>query len=178
MLGRIGGEEFLALLPDTDEEAAAHAAERLREAVEAAHGPVPITASVGYAVLEDGEAPDDLVRRADTALYAAKAARPEHGPRPCYPASSHMTMTAEEKAELTAKFGKDEKDTGATEVQIALLTSRINHLTEHLREHKHDHHSRRGLLMLVGRRRRFLNYLQRKDLEGYRSLIRELGLRR
>src|ERR671914_748680 len=87
-----------------------------------------------------------------------------------------MTMTAEEKAEITAKFGKDELDTGATEVQIALLTSRINHLTEHLREHKHDHHSRRGLLMLVGRRRRFLNYLQKKDLEGYRALIRELGL--
>ena len=58
---------------------------------------------------------------------------------------------------------------------MALLTHRINHLTEHLREHKHDHHSRRGLLMLVGRRRRFLNYLQKKDLEGYRSLIRELG---
>ena len=89
-----------------------------------------------------------------------------------------MTMTAEEKTELTAKFGKDEQDTGATEVQIALLTRRINHLTEHLREHKHDHHSRRGLLMLVGRRRRFLNYLQKNDLEGYRSLIRELGLRR
>ena len=69
-------------------------------------------------------------------------------------------------------------DTGATEVQIALLTRRINDLTEHLREHKHDHHSRRGLLMLVGRRRRFLNYLQKKDLERYRSLIRELGLRR
>jgi two-component system cell cycle response regulator len=73
VLGRIGGEEFLALLPDTDEGAAAHAAERLREAVEAAHAPVPVTASVGYAVLEDGEAPDDLVRRADTALYEAKA---------------------------------------------------------------------------------------------------------
>ena len=67
---------------------------------------------------------------------------------------------------------------GATEVQIALLTRRINDLTEHLRTHKHDHHSRRGLLMLVGRRRRFLNYLQKKDLERYRSLIRELGLRR
>jgi small subunit ribosomal protein S15 len=89
-----------------------------------------------------------------------------------------MTLTAEEKSEITAQFGRDERDTGATEVQIALLTRRINHLTEHLREHKHDHHSRRGLLMLVGRRRRFLNYLQRKDLEGYRSLIRELGLRR
>jgi small subunit ribosomal protein S15 len=89
-----------------------------------------------------------------------------------------MTLTAEEKSEITAQFGRDERDTGATQVQIALLTRRINHLTEHLREHKHDHHSRRGLLMLVGRRRRFLNYLQRKDLEGYRSLIRELGLRR
>ena len=89
-----------------------------------------------------------------------------------------MTITLEEKAELVQKFGKDEQDTGATEVQIALLTQRINHLTEHLRAHQHDHHSRRGLLMLVGRRRRFLNYLQKKDLEGYRSLIRELGLRR
>ncbi len=87
-------------------------------------------------------------------------------------------MTPEEKREIVARFGKSEGDTGATEVQIALLTRRINHLTEHLREHKHDHHSRRGLLMLVGRRRRFLDYLQKKDLEGYRSLIRELGLRR
>jgi small subunit ribosomal protein S15 len=89
-----------------------------------------------------------------------------------------MTMTAEEKQELVTRFGKSETDTGATEVQVALLTHRINHLTEHLREHKHDHHSRRGLLMLVGRRRRFLDYMQKKDLEGYRSLIRELGLRR
>ena len=87
-------------------------------------------------------------------------------------------LTAEEKQEIVAKFGRSETDTGATEVQIALLTRRINHLTEHLREHKHDHHSRRGLLMLVGQRRRFLNYLQKKDLEGYRELIRELGLRR
>ncbi len=87
-------------------------------------------------------------------------------------------MTPEEKREIVARFGKSDADTGATEVQVALLTRRINHLTEHLREHKHDHHSRRGLLMLVGRRRRFLNYLQKKDLEGYRALIRELGLRR
>jgi small subunit ribosomal protein S15 len=87
-------------------------------------------------------------------------------------------MTPEEKREIVTRFGKTEDDTGATEVQIALLTRRINHLTDHLREHKHDHHSRRGLLMLVGQRRRFLNYLQKKDLEGYRSLIRELGLRR
>ena len=89
-----------------------------------------------------------------------------------------MSLTQEEKREVTEQFGKDANDTGATEVQIALLTARINHLTEHLREHKHDHHSRRGLLMLVGQRRRFLNYLQKKDLERYRSLIRELGLRR
>jgi small subunit ribosomal protein S15 len=87
-------------------------------------------------------------------------------------------MTPEEKREIVGRFGKTAEDTGATEVQIALLTRRINHLTDHLREHKHDHHSRRGLLMLVGQRRRFLNYLQKKDLEGYRSLIRELGLRR
>jgi small subunit ribosomal protein S15 len=87
-------------------------------------------------------------------------------------------MTPEEKREIVGKFGKDENDTGATQVQIALLTRRINHLTDHLREHKHDHHSRRGLLMLVGQRRRLLNYLQRHDLEGYRALVRELGLRK
>ena len=89
-----------------------------------------------------------------------------------------MTLTAEDKREITGRFGKNEEDTGATEVQIALLTRRINDLTEHLRAHKHDHHSRRGLLMLVGRRRRFLNYLQRTDLDRYRSLLGELGLRK
>jgi small subunit ribosomal protein S15 len=89
-----------------------------------------------------------------------------------------MTLTADRKRELTERFGKSEKDTGATEVQIAMLTERINHLTEHLRTHRKDHHSRRGLLMLVGKRRRFLNYLQRNDVEGYRRLIKELGLRR
>ena len=89
-----------------------------------------------------------------------------------------MTLTVEDKREIVGKFGRDQNDTGSTEVQVALLTARINELTEHLREHKKDHHSRRGLLMLVGQRRRLLNYLQKKDLEGYRSLIRELGLRR
>jgi small subunit ribosomal protein S15 len=89
-----------------------------------------------------------------------------------------MTLTAEEKQEIVTRFGSSPQDTGKTEVQIALLTRRINDLTEHLREHKHDHHSRRGLLMLVGRRRRFLNYLQKKDLDGYRRLVRELGLRK
>ena len=89
-----------------------------------------------------------------------------------------MSLTVEAKREIVQKFGKSEGDTGSPEVQIALLTARINHLTEHLREHKHDHHSRRGLLMLVGQRRRLLNYLQRKDLDRYRGLIQELGLRR
>jgi small subunit ribosomal protein S15 len=89
-----------------------------------------------------------------------------------------MSLTIERKREITAQFGANERDTGNTKVQIALLTERINHLTEHLRDQKKDHHSRRGLLMLVGRRRRFLNYLQREDLEGYRALIRELGLRK
>jgi small subunit ribosomal protein S15 len=89
-----------------------------------------------------------------------------------------MTLTVEAKQEIVTRFGRDQNDTGSTQVQVALLTARINHLTEHLREHKKDHHSRRGLLMLVGQRRRLLNYLQKKDLEGYRSLIRELGLRR
>jgi small subunit ribosomal protein S15 len=89
-----------------------------------------------------------------------------------------MPLTQERKQELIEKFGDSPTDTGKTEVQVALLTERINQLTDHLRSHRKDHHSRRGLLMLVGRRRRFLNYLQRQDLERYRSLIRELGLRR
>jgi small subunit ribosomal protein S15 len=87
-------------------------------------------------------------------------------------------LTTERKREIAAKFGADEKDMGSTKVQVALLTERINHLTEHLREADKDHSSRRGLLMLVGKRRRFLDYLQRRDLEGYRALIKELGLRR
>ena len=89
-----------------------------------------------------------------------------------------MALTKEAKQGATKQFGKHETDTGSPEVQIAMLTERINGLTEHLRTHKKDHHSRRGLLMLVGRRRRFLNYLQRTDLERYRSVLRELGLRR
>ena len=89
-----------------------------------------------------------------------------------------MTLTVDQKQEIVSRFGKSDNDTGSTEVQIALLTARINQLTEHLREHKKDHHSRRGLLMLVGQRRRSLNYLQKKNLDRYRELIRELGLRR
>ena len=88
------------------------------------------------------------------------------------------TLTADRKQEIVAKFGENAQDTGSTRVQVALLTARINDLTEHLREHKKDHHSRRGLLMLVGQRRRLLNYLQKSDLDGYRELVKELGLRK
>ena len=89
-----------------------------------------------------------------------------------------MTLTKTQKSEIVTEHRRSDADTGSTEVQIAMLTERINHLTEHLRTHRKDHHSRRGLLMLVGKRRRFLNYLQRNNLERYRELIKELGLRR
>ncbi len=83
-----------------------------------------------------------------------------------------------DKQSTISKFGSSDTDTGSTRVQIALLTDRIDHLTEHLKTHRKDHHSRRGLLMLVGKRRRFLDYLRDNDIEEYRSLIAELGLRR
>jgi small subunit ribosomal protein S15 len=89
-----------------------------------------------------------------------------------------MSLTAERKRELIDKYGRAEGDTGSTEVQVALLTERINELTEHLRSHTKDHHSRRGLLMLVGKRRRLLRYLESSDLERYRGLVADLGLRR
>jgi small subunit ribosomal protein S15 len=82
------------------------------------------------------------------------------------------------KREIIAEHAASEGDTGSPEVQVALLTRRINELTEHLRVHKHDHHSRRGLLLLVGRRRRLLKYLASKDITRYRALIQKLGLRR
>jgi small subunit ribosomal protein S15 len=84
----------------------------------------------------------------------------------------------DEKTGVIAAHRRHDTDTGSPQVQVAILTERINQLTEHLKEHKHDHHSRRGLLMMVGRRRRLLNYLQRVDLDGYRALIEKLGLRR
>ena len=89
-----------------------------------------------------------------------------------------MALTQERKQELVTQFGDNDQDTGSTRVQVALLTERINYLTEHLRSNTKDHHSRRGLLMLVGRRRRLLNYLRDSDLERYRAVLRELGLRR
>ena len=89
-----------------------------------------------------------------------------------------MSLTKQRKQELIDRFGRADGDTGSTEVQVALLTERINELTEHLRGHSKDHHSRRGLLMLVGKRRRLLRYPQSSDLDRYRTLVSELGLRR
>ncbi|MFO7263213.1 MAG: 30S ribosomal protein S15 [Bacillaceae bacterium G1] len=89
-----------------------------------------------------------------------------------------MALTQERKQEIIQRFRCHEKDTGSPEVQIAILTERINELNEHLRVHKKDHHSRRGLLKMVGQRRRLLNYLREKDVQRYRKLIEELGLRK
>ena len=89
-----------------------------------------------------------------------------------------MSISAERKQQLIAEYATHEGDTGSPEVQIALLTQRIKDLTEHFKTHTHDHHSRRGLLLLVGRRRRLLGYLADIDIERYRSLIKRLGLRR
>ena len=89
-----------------------------------------------------------------------------------------MGLTKDRKQELIDRFGRSAGDTGSAEVQVALLTERINELTEHLRTHRKDHHSRRGLLMLVGRRRRLLRYLERSDVDRYRAVVAELGLRR
>ena len=89
-----------------------------------------------------------------------------------------MALTAEQKQEIIAKYATHEGDTGSPEVQVALLSKRIADLTEHLKEHKHDHHSRRGMQLMIGDRRRLLDYLKRVDINRYRSLIERLGLRR
>ena len=89
-----------------------------------------------------------------------------------------MPLTSDVKKSLITEYGSAETDTGSAEVQIAMLSRRISDLTEHLKTHKHDHHSRRGLLLLVGQRRRLLNYLHRTDISRYRSIIERLGLRR
>ena len=89
-----------------------------------------------------------------------------------------MAISKERKAELIKQFGKNEKDTGATEVQIAILTEEINNLTEHLKNHIHDFHSKRGLQMMVGKRRSLLDYLKKTDLVSYRNTIEALGLRK
>ena len=89
-----------------------------------------------------------------------------------------MALTKERKAEIVEKFGKDSNDTGSIEVQIAILTEEINSLTDHFKEHKHDHHSKRGLLKKVGQRRSLLNYLIKHDVTRYRKVVKELGLRK
>jgi small subunit ribosomal protein S15 len=89
-----------------------------------------------------------------------------------------MALSKEDKIKLVGEYGESESDTGKTEVQVALLSERIKYLTEHLKEHKKDHHSRRGLLKLVGQRRRLLRYLEKKDITRYRQIIQKLGLRR
>lgn len=89
-----------------------------------------------------------------------------------------MTITKEEKAAIVKEFGKNEKDCGSTEVQIAILTKRINALTEHLKVHIHDFHSKRGLLMMVGKRRKLLDYLKENDVVSYRNLIEKLNIRK
>lgn len=87
-------------------------------------------------------------------------------------------MTKERKTEIIKNFGRDEKDTGSSEVQVALLTERINELTEHLKVHKKDNHSRRGLFKMIGKRRNLLNYLAKKDLPRYREIVKQLNLRK
>ena len=89
-----------------------------------------------------------------------------------------MPLDSATKKQIISEYGATDTDTGSPEVQVAMLTKRIQDLTEHLKYHKHDHHSRRGLLLLVGQRRRLLQYLQAKDISRYRSLIERLGLRR
>ncbi len=89
-----------------------------------------------------------------------------------------MALSTETTAAVIKDFQRDAKDTGSPEVQVALLTTRINDLTEHFKQHKHDHHSRRGLLKMVNKRRKLLDYLKRKDVERYQELIKRLGLRR
>ncbi|MEQ4204738.1 30S ribosomal protein S15 [Actinopolymorpha sp. B17G11] len=89
-----------------------------------------------------------------------------------------MSLDAATKKQIITEYATKEGDTGSPEVQVAILTHRINHLTEHFKTHKHDHHSRRGLLLLVGQRRRLLNYVMKEDISRYRSLIERLGLRR
>ena len=89
-----------------------------------------------------------------------------------------MALTADEKTQIINEYATHEGDTGSPEVQVALLSKRIADLTEHLKEHKHDHHSRRGMQLMIGDRRRLLDYLKRVDIERYRSLIQRLGLRR
>jgi small subunit ribosomal protein S15 len=132
--------------------------------------------------------PESRAESRKTSAVATLPAGPQSRPFACFLAApwtaetrqkeDSLTLTKEAKQEIVGKHGRSQQDTGSAEVQIALLTARINELTEHLRTHPKDHYSRRGLLKLVGRRRRLLQYLQKRNVEGYRALIQELGLRR
>lgn len=101
----------------------------------------------------------------------------ESASRGRYKKGEIMTISKERKAELTAKFGKNAQDTGNSKVQVAILSERIKELTEHMKSHQKDFHTRRGLLMLVGKRRRLLSYIKKNDINEYRELIKELGIR-
>src|SRR5476649_1634494 len=114
-----------------------------------------------------------MLRRSPSRLYRWSRARPS-----CARSPSDMPLTKEQKSELSTKYGRGPNDTGSADVQIAVLTASINQLTEHLKIHKKDHHSRRGLLRQVGKRRRLLSYLQGVSLDRYRALLAELGLRK
>ena len=121
-----------------------------------------------------------MIRRSPTRSFACTS-RPNSGAERDFPEDKgrpNVPLTKEQKAELSTKFGRTPGDTGSADVQVAVLTASINQLTEHLKIHKKDHHSRRGLLIQVGQRRRLLGYLQKKELDRYRKLIADLGLRR
>lgn len=91
--------------------------------------------------------------------------------------ASKLSISKERTAELIKEFGKNDQDSGSAEVQVAIMTHRIKHLTEHLKEHKKDNHTRRGLMQLIGKRRRLLKYIKDRDIENYRALIKKLGIR-
>ena len=117
-------------------------------------------------------------KRRRTRASRGFSAEKDRRPRLCYTATGQYPVpTKERKAELVAQYGKDEKDSGSAAVQVALLTERIKGLTEHMKTHKKDFHTRRGLLMLVGKRRRLLSYIKSNDIEAYRTLIKSLGIR-
>jgi small subunit ribosomal protein S15 len=111
-------------------------------------------------------------------FYGPTTARPQASDLYAQGGKRNVTLSSEDKRNLIAKFKVHDSDTGSPEVQVGLLTNRIEYLTEHLKVHKKDHHSRRGLLMLVGRRRRLLNYVKYKDINRYRAIIETLGLKK
>ena len=119
-----------------------------------------------------------LRRRSAAEYQSARVNRPRRAAQRILSKGDRVSLDVATKQKIIDEYATGEGDTGSPEVQVAVLTHRISHLTEHLKEHQHDHHSRRGLLLLVGRRRRLLNYLHDTDIERYRRLIERLGLRK